>query len=94
PGAMTAALNWYRASEGHKSVIEDFDLWEVNVPTLLIHGSTDLGERAVTDTVPLMIGPYRVVRPEGGHFIVDEQPQVVADEIMAHLRAYPIESAP
>jgi pimeloyl-ACP methyl ester carboxylesterase len=90
PGAMTAALNWYRASDGHKSVIEDYDLWEVSVPTLLIHGSTDLGERSVTDTEPLMKGPYRVVRPEGGHFIVDEQPEVVAEETLAHLQAYRI----
>jgi pimeloyl-ACP methyl ester carboxylesterase len=91
PGAMTAALNWYRASRGHKRVIEDFDAWEVSVPTLLIHGSKDLGERSLTDTEPLMKGPYRVVRPAGGHFIVDEQPALVAEEALAHLRANPIE---
>ncbi len=91
PGAMTAALNWYRASDGHKSVIEDFAVWTVNVPTLLIHGSTDIGERSITETAPLMTGPYRVVRPVGGHFIVDEQPKAVADETLAHLRAYPIQ---
>lgn len=90
PGAMTAALNWYRASRGHQRAFEDFDVWEVSVPTLLIHGSTDMGELSVTDTKPLMKGPYRVVRPTGGHFIVDEQPKVVADEILAQLRAYPL----
>jgi pimeloyl-ACP methyl ester carboxylesterase len=89
-GAMTAALNWYRASDGHKRVIEDYGLWEVDVPTLLIFGTTDTGEQSVTDTAPLMKGPYRLERPEGGHFIVDEQPDVVAEEILAHLRAYPI----
>jgi pimeloyl-ACP methyl ester carboxylesterase len=90
PGAMTAALNWYRASRGHKRVFEEFDVWQVNVPTLLIHGSTDLGERALADTASLMTGPYRVERPVGGHFIVDEQPQAVAEKILAHLRAYPM----
>ena len=90
PGAMTAALNWYRASEGHQRVIEDFDVWEVNVPTLLIHGSEDVGERSVADTEPLMTGPYRLERPVGGHFIVDEQPEDVAEEILAHLQEYPI----
>ena len=88
---MTAALNWYRASDGHRSVIEDFDNWEVNVPSLLIHGSTDLGERSVTETAPLMTGDYRVVRPQGGHFIVDEQPQQVAEEVLAHLQEHPIQ---
>lgn len=90
PGAMTAALNWYRASRGHKRAYEDFPVWKVDVPTLLIHGSTDIGERALTDTEPLMTGPYRVARPVGGHFIVDEQPKAVADETLKQLRAYPI----
>ncbi|MGC4070584.1 MAG: alpha/beta hydrolase [Polyangiaceae bacterium] len=91
PGAMTAALNWYRASRGHKRVFEEFDVWTVSVPTLLLHGSRDLGERALKDTAPLMTGAYRLVRPTGGHFIVDEQPDVVAVETLAHLRANPIE---
>jgi len=86
---MTAALNWYRASRGHKSVIEDFAVWTVNVPTLLIFGSEDMGQSTVTDTAPLMTGSYRVVQPDGGHFIVDEQPEVVAKEALAHLRAFP-----
>jgi hypothetical protein len=46
PGAMTAALNWYRASRGHKRVLEDFEIPQVNVPTLLIWGRNDLGRRA------------------------------------------------
>ncbi len=91
PNAMTAALNWYRASRGHQRVVEEFDVWEVNVPTLLIHGSEDLGERSVQDTAALMTGPYRVVRPDGGHFIVDEQPEVVAEETLAHLQTHPID---
>jgi pimeloyl-ACP methyl ester carboxylesterase len=90
PGTMTAALNWYRASDGHKSVINDFEAWTVDVPTLLIFGSKDIGQKTVTNTKPLMTGPFRVVQPSGGHFIVDEQPKVVADETLAHLQAYPI----
>jgi pimeloyl-ACP methyl ester carboxylesterase len=90
PGTMTAALNWYRASNGHKSVIDDFTIWEVNVPTLLIFGSKDIGQGTLAGSAPYMKGPYRVVQPEGAHFIVDEQPKAVADETLAQLRAYPI----
>jgi pimeloyl-ACP methyl ester carboxylesterase len=90
PDTMTAALNWYRASRGHKRVIEELNIWEVNVPTLLIFGSKDIGQVSVTNTAPLMKGPYRLVRPDGAHFIVDEQPKAVADETLAQLRAYPI----
>jgi pimeloyl-ACP methyl ester carboxylesterase len=90
PGALTAALNWYRASDGHKSVINDYDIWEVNVPTLLIFGSKDIGQGTVAGSAPYMKGPYRVVQPDGAHFIVDEQAKVVADETLAQLRAHPI----
>ncbi len=94
PGAMTAALKWYRASRGHRRVLEDFEIPPVDVPTLLIWGRNDLGRRSVSDAALLMTGDYRVVEPDGGHFIVDEQPQVVAEETLAHLRAYPIGSRP
>lgn len=90
PGAMTAALNWYRASRGHKRVLEDFKVPKLNVPTMLIMGSKDIGQRSVEETESLMTGSYRLVRPDGGHFIVDEQPKVVAEETLAHLRAHPI----
>jgi pimeloyl-ACP methyl ester carboxylesterase len=90
PGAMTAALNWYRASRGHKRALEDFKIGKVNVPTLLIFGRTDIGQRSVADAASFMTGSYRVVQPDGGHFIVDEQPKIVAEETLAHLRAHPI----
>jgi surfactin synthase thioesterase subunit len=35
-------------------------------------------------------GDYRFVQPDGGHFILDDQPVQVAEEILAHLRAHPI----
>jgi pimeloyl-ACP methyl ester carboxylesterase len=90
PGAMTAALNWYRASRGHKRVLEDFEIPKVNVPTLLIFGRNDLGQRSVAAAASLMTGSYRVIKPDGGHFIVDEQPKIVAEETLAHLRAHPM----
>jgi pimeloyl-ACP methyl ester carboxylesterase len=92
PGAMTAALNWYRASRGHKRSLEDFEIPKVNVPTLLIFGRNDTGQRSVADAASLMTGSYRVVQPDGGHFIVDEKPEIVAEETLAHLRANPIKN--
>ena len=90
PGAMTAALNWYRASRGHKRVLEDFKIGPVHTPTLFIRGRGELGQRSVTESASLMTGSYRVVELDGGHFIVDEQPKLVAEETLAHLRAHPI----
>lgn len=90
PGAMTAALNWYRASDGQRRVLDDYDPWQVFVPTLLIFGNEDMGQDSVADSAPLMRGPYRVVQPDGAHFIVDEQPEEVAEETLAHLQANPL----
>jgi pimeloyl-ACP methyl ester carboxylesterase len=90
PGAMTAALNWYRASEGHQRVLDEFDPWQVNVPTLLIFGNEDMGQSTVADTAPLMTSPFRIVQPAGSHFIVDEQPEEVAAETLTHLQANPL----
>jgi pimeloyl-ACP methyl ester carboxylesterase len=90
PGAMTAALNWYRASRGHKRVLEDFEIPPISVPTLLIRGRGEMGTRVMADAASLMTGDYRVAELDGGHFIVDEQPQLVAEETLAHLRAHPI----
>ena len=90
PGAMTAALNWYRASRGHKRALEDFKIPKVSVPTLLIFGLKDTGQRSVADAASYMTGSYRVVQPDAGHFIVDEKPKVVAEETLAHLKAHPI----
>ena len=90
PGAMTAALNWYRASRGHKRVLEDFEIPPISAPTLLIRGRNEMGQRVMADAASLMTGEYRVAELEGGHFIVDEQPRLVAEETLTHLRAHPI----
>jgi pimeloyl-ACP methyl ester carboxylesterase len=89
-GAMTAALNWYRASRGHKRALEDFTIPAISVPTLLIRGRKEMGTSVMADAAALMTGEYRVAEPDGGHFIVDEQPKLVAAETLAHLRAHPI----
>lgn len=90
PGAITAALNWYRASRGHKRVLEDFDIPAIATPTLHICSTAESEGRAVKDAASLMAGEYRVAALEGTHFIVDDQPRLVAEETIAHLRAHPI----
>jgi pimeloyl-ACP methyl ester carboxylesterase len=90
PGVMTAALNWYRASRGHKRALEDFEIPPISVPTLFIRGRGEAGTRVVADAAALMTGEYRVAELDGGHFIVDDQPRLIAEETLAHLRAHPI----
>ena len=93
PGALTAALNWYRANavllekrrEGPR-------FGSVQHPTLLIWGSQDMaiGRTAVERTAQYMKGPYRLVELNAGHWLVQEEPERVHDEILRHLRANPL----
>ena len=89
PGALTAALNWYRAN----SVLlekrrEGPRFGAVQHPTLLIWGSQDMaiGRTAVERTAQYMKGPYRLVEVNAGHWLVQEAPDRVHDEIRRHLR--------
>jgi pimeloyl-ACP methyl ester carboxylesterase len=93
-GALTAALNWYRANpvllekrrEGPK-----FGL--VQHPTLLIWGNQDIavGRVAIERTAQYMKGPYRLAELNAGHWLVQEEPERVHDEILRHLQENPLQ---
>ena len=94
PGALTAALNWYRAN----SVLlekrrEGPRFGAVQHPTLLIWGNQDMaiGRTAVERAAQYMKGPYRLVELNAGHWLVQEAPERVHDEILRHLRANPLQ---
>jgi pimeloyl-ACP methyl ester carboxylesterase len=94
PGAMKAAASWYRASRAHKRSIEDSDspFGAVTTPTLLIWGKDDPYVRRMTvEYAPeYMKGVYRVVELPAGHWLAQEHPERVAEEVLAHLKANPI----
>jgi pimeloyl-ACP methyl ester carboxylesterase len=82
PGALTAALNWYRAL--------DFDarIGPVTTNTLFIWGSADhaLGEVAARNTAEFVKGPYRFVLLEGrSHWLLEEAPDAVLVPLLEHL---------
>lgn len=82
PGALTAALNWYRAL--------DFDarIGPVQVDTLFIWGSSDhaLGEIAANDTADFVQAPYRFVRLDDcSHWLPDEVPEDIVDLLLERL---------
>jgi len=93
PGALTGALNWYRASRGHRRALDDssFVFRPVETPTLLLWGRDDpyVRRMSVDLAVDYMKGPYRVVELDAGHWLVQEQPENVAREVVQHLRDHP-----
>jgi pimeloyl-ACP methyl ester carboxylesterase len=94
PGAMKAAASWYRASRAHKRSLEDADapFGPVTAPTLLIWGKNDPYVRRMSvDLAPeYMKGDYRVVELDAGHWIAQEHPARVAEEVLGHLGRNPI----
>jgi pimeloyl-ACP methyl ester carboxylesterase len=82
-GALTAALNWYRAM-GDNGLVG-----QIIAPTLFIWGDEDqaLGRSAALSTARFVDGPYRFEIVEGGsHWLVDECPQQIIDLIAPHLQ--------
>jgi pimeloyl-ACP methyl ester carboxylesterase len=85
PGALEAAINWYRANNIASAAIPP-----VSVPTLYIWGTADasVGRRAAELTEQFVSGPYRFVEIEGGgHFIVDQFPDYIAQLLIEHVRS-------
>ena len=92
PGALTAMLNWYRASEiVVPKVGEDASapLWTmmpfptIRVPTLVIWAMRDGALLPVQlDGLEEVVADPRIVRvPDAGHFVPWEQPATVANAV-------------
>jgi epoxide hydrolase 4 len=100
PGALGAAVNWYRASPLHPatetepgaSALDlDPDRFRVEVPTLVIWGERDTALLPVLlDGLDRLVPVMRIVRlPEATHWLVHEQPGRIADEIEGFLQSSP-----
>lgn len=90
PGALTAALNWYRAIP--LSDTRDAGK-KVTVPTMFIWSDGDIalrekGARATGDHV---LGEYRFEVLKGvSHWILDEQPDKAAELLLEWFAAHPV----
>ncbi len=90
PGALTAALNWYRANSFElKQGYQGAMFGPVSHPAQLIWGNQDIaiGRVAVERTDQYMKGPYRLVELNAGHWLIQEEPDSVYNEILVHLKS-------
>ena len=86
PGAMTAALNWYRALD--RDVVES--MGPITTPTLYAWSTEDpaLGRVAAEETAIHVEGPYRFEVLEGaGHFVPEEVPDALNRLLLDHVTA-------
>ncbi len=89
PGAMRAALNYYRAAfrEAPSAILYPKPIPKIAVPTLLIWGEKDrfLGKELTYEMEPLFSGAFRIVYlPDAGHWVMEEQPALVNRLLLEH----------
>jgi pimeloyl-ACP methyl ester carboxylesterase len=86
PGALTAALNWYRAM-GAGPGSPDGMSSNVTAPTLFIWGNKDaaVGRAAIDAMAEYMKGPYRNIELDAGHWLMEDEPQRIVREVIEHL---------
>jgi pimeloyl-ACP methyl ester carboxylesterase len=83
PGALTAALNWYRATK-----LSTMEASPITVPTLYMWGTEDVavGSTAALATEKFVTGAYRFVMLEDlSHWLCEEAADVVTSLLLAHL---------
>ena len=86
PGALTAALNWYRATSFEDEMMRD--LGPVGVPTMYVWSTEDiaLGREAAEATGNYVSGPYRFEVLEGvSHWIPEAAPEQLTDLLLDFL---------
>lgn len=88
PGAMTAALNWYRAASlGEDSV----ELAPVPQPVLYVYGEHDfpafVNSRVQARFPNYVEGSLKSIKLDAGHWLIQDEEDVVVEEVMKHLEA-------
>lgn len=87
PGALTAALNWYRAMHYDAEPVGP-----VTVPTLYVWGTEDVavGSAAALSTDQYVTGPYQFEMLQGvSHWIPEEVPDTFDQLLLRHLVTHP-----
>jgi pimeloyl-ACP methyl ester carboxylesterase len=87
PGALTAALNWYRATDPATLA----DVGAITVPTLYVWSDEDiaLGRSAAEATKDWVAGPYRFEVLSGvSHWIPETAPAELNRLLLEHLGAH------
>lgn len=87
PGALRAALAWYRAT----SLTEVEGLGPITTPTLYLWGTDDpaLGRVAAELTAEHVEGPYRFEALDGvGHWVAEQAPEVTSRMLLEHLASH------
>ncbi len=84
-GALTSALNWYRAmGKGIESSLDPV----IEKPVLFIWGNRDpaAGRKAVELQKKYIKGSYKKVELDAGHWLLERKTDVVIESILSHIK--------
>lgn len=86
PGAISAALNWYRA--GGLSAAADDLTAIVEIPVLFIWGNADpvVGATALEVQRGYFHGPFKEIELDAGHWLMESQAQTITAAVLTHLQ--------
>jgi pimeloyl-ACP methyl ester carboxylesterase len=87
PGALTGALDWYRA--GARDFANTFPVRPIDRPTLVLWGERDIALHPdLADPPPDLVPDCKVIRlPDASHWVQHDEPERVKAEILAFLEA-------
>lgn len=87
PGALRAALAWYRAMEFDAP--PGAELPPLGQPVLYVYGKRDIAafvnERVQARLRDFVDGPFETIALDAGHWLIQDEPAVVVDAVMEHL---------
>ncbi|MFD1507146.1 alpha/beta fold hydrolase [Georgenia yuyongxinii] len=85
PGALTGALNWYRAIPFYATALPG----RVRVPVTYVFGEHDfaLSRSAAEGSAALVDGDYRFVALDAGHWLPETRPDEVARAVVDRVRS-------
>lgn len=90
PGALTGALNWYRAMPftARSAGGDGDDATTIHVPTTYVWGRHDvaLGSKAADLTADHVAAAYRFAPLDGGHWLPETHPDIVAGLVLDRVR--------
>ncbi|OBG88342.1 alpha/beta hydrolase [Mycobacterium sp. E802] len=92
PGALTAALNWYRAMPLSRSGLGSAPP-KITVPTLYVWSDRDIAITAkpAHDTARYVSGPYRFETLTGAsHWLPEEKPAEITEMLLQWFAAHPL----
>jgi len=84
-GAMTAALNWYRALDNSDGYLHELKQ-SVSRPTLFIWGNQDkvLAPHIISQQEALIDAPYQEIELDAGHSLIQEKGDSIVSLLLSH----------